>query len=139
MYHMSEKSRSILWITCFVILILGSLTDAAVSENNSRQAGRNAVKWFWELGAKDIVALPVIDAKTANDLEFSAELERAGLIFILGGSPGYLEKTLRKSRCLDALWDAYQKEVIIAGSSAGAMILCEKYFDPLYATHFKNN
>jgi len=106
------------------------IPTAAVPENNSSRAGNNALKWFRKLGAKNIISLPIIDKETANDSELSTELRRADFIFILGGSPGYLESTLRDSRALDALLDAYQAGAVVVGSSAGAMVLCEWYFDP---------
>ena len=76
--------------------------------------------------------MPIIDKQSANDPELSAELDRSNLIYILGGFPGYLGHTLTESRCLDALLRTYEKGAIIAGSSAGAMVLCEWYFDPVY-------
>jgi cyanophycinase len=103
---------------------------AAAPDNNSERAGNTALKWFRTLGARSVFSLPIIDRKSADDPKLSAELDHANLIYILGGFPGYLDLTLRKSRCLDALWRAYQKGTVLAGSSAGAMVLCEWYFDP---------
>ena len=106
------------------------IPTAAAPDSNSERAGNTALEWFRTLGARNISALPIIDKESANDPELSAELDRANLIYILGGFPGYLEYTLKDTRCLDALLLAYEKGAIIAGSSAGAMILCEWYFDP---------
>ena len=106
------------------------IPTAAAPDNNSRHVGNNALDWFRTLGARNISALPIIDKASANDPELSAELDRANLIYMLGGFPGYLEHTLRKTRCFDALWRAYEKGAILAGSSAGAMVLCDWYFDP---------
>jgi len=106
------------------------IPTAAAPDNNSKRASTIAMKWFRTLGAINISALPIIDRESANNPELSAELDRANLIYIIGGFPGYLDHTLRKSRCLDAIWRAYQKGAVLAGSSAGAMVLCEWYFDP---------
>jgi cyanophycinase len=106
------------------------IPTAAAPDNNSKRAGNTALDWFRRLGARNISALPIIDKESANDPELSAELDQANLIYILGGFPGYLEHTLRKTRCFDALWRAYQKGAVLAGSSAGAMVLCDWYFDP---------
>ena len=106
------------------------IPTAAAPDNNSERAGNIASEWFRILGARNILALPIIDKESANDPKLSAELDHADLIYILGGFPGYLEYTLKDTRCLDALLLAYEKGAIIAGSSAGAMILCEWYFDP---------
>ena len=106
------------------------IPTAAAPDNNSQRAGNIALKWFQTLGARNISALPVIDKNSADDPKFSAELDQANLIYILGGFPGYLAHTLYETRCLDALLGAYQKGAVLAGSSAGAMVLCEWYFDP---------
>jgi cyanophycinase len=106
------------------------IPTAAAADNNSKRAGHTASKWFRTLGARHISALPIIDKNSANDPELSTELDHANLIYILGGFPGYLDHTLKESRCLNALWVAYEKGAVIAGSSAGAMVLCEWYFDP---------
>jgi cyanophycinase len=106
------------------------IPTAAAPDNNSRRAGNTALKWFRSLGAKNVVSLPIIDKHSADDPKLSAELDQANLIYILGGFPGYLAHTLAETRCLDALLRAYQKGTVLAGSSAGAMVLCEWYFDP---------
>jgi cyanophycinase len=106
------------------------IPTAAAPDNNSERAGNMAMEWFRTLGAKNISALPIVDRKSADDPKLSAQLDCADFIYILGGFPGYLEQTLRKSRCFDSLWQAYHKGAVLAGSSAGAMVLCEWYFDP---------
>ena len=106
------------------------IPTAAAPDNNSKRAGNIAIKWFRTLGAGDISSLLIIDKKSADDPELSAELDDANLIYILGGFPGYLDHTLKESRCLNALLYAYKKGAVLAGSSAGAMVLCDWYFDP---------
>ena len=106
------------------------IPTAAAPDDNADQAGNNALKWFRKLGAQNVISLPIIDKKTAHDKEFSSRLKQANLVYILGGFPGFLEHTLRQSRCLDAISSAYQAGALLAGSSAGAMVLCEWYFDP---------
>ena len=106
------------------------IPTAAAPDNNHERAGNNALMWFRALGAENTISLPIIDTASANDPELSFQLNRADFIYVLGGFPGYLEKTLRKSLCLDAMQSAYQRGAVLAGSSAGAMVLCERYFDP---------
>src|SRR5439155_11699119 len=48
----------------------------------------------------------------------------------LGGFTGYLGETLANSASYHALLSAYAAGAVIAGSSAGAMVLCQYYFDP---------
>jgi cyanophycinase len=74
--------------------------------------------------------VPIIDAASANDPALAAQLRQARLIYLLGGFPGYLEQTLQGSLCWQAALEAYEQGTVLAGSSAGAMVLCEQYFDP---------
>jgi cyanophycinase len=106
------------------------IPTAAAPDNNSKRAGNIAIKWFRTLGAKDVFSLPIVDKKSADDPKLSAELDDANLIYILGGFPGYLGHTLKKTRCLKAFLHANDKGAVLAGSSAGAMVLCDWYFDP---------
>jgi cyanophycinase len=52
------------------------------------------------------------------------------LIYLLGGFPGFTGRTLANSKAWEAMLEAYRNGAVIAGSSAGAMVLCEHYFDP---------
>lgn len=107
---------------------------AAAPDANHMIAGQNGVHWFKELGATDVRALGIIDPASAQRPDMSAELETARLIFLLGGFPGHLAETLSGSRAWRAVLKALSAGAVLAGSSAGAMVLCEHYFDPAAAT-----
>jgi cyanophycinase len=103
---------------------------AAAPDHNHKRAGGNGVRWFKSLGAKDVFALDVIDAKSANDPALAASVRTSRLIYLLGGFPRHLALTLAGSACWQAALDVYEEGGVIAGSSAGAMVLCEHYYDP---------
>lgn len=106
------------------------LPAAAAPDGNHRRAGENGVRWFQGLGATDVHALAVIDRASADRADFAAEIEAARLVFLLGGFPGYLAETLAGTKCGKALLGAFRNGAVIAGSSAGAMVVCGHYFDP---------
>ncbi len=106
------------------------IPTAAVPDKNHKRAGDNGVNWFNGLGAIHARALPLIDIESANDPDLADELLTSDLIFLLGGFPSYLAETLNGSLCWAAIKEAGQKGSLIAGSSAGAMVLCEHYYDP---------
>ena len=106
------------------------IPTAAALDNNHKRAGNNGVKWFQSLGAKNAFSLDVIDKSSANDPSLAGQIRVSGLIYLLGGFPGYLGETLKESLCWEAALEAYQNGAVIAGSSAGAMVLCEHYYDP---------
>ncbi len=106
------------------------LPTAAAPDNNHDRAGQNGVNWFKHLGATNVSSLPLIDDTSANDPAIVEALSQTRLIYLLGGFPRHLAQTLRQSRSWQAILSAYQTGAVIAGSSAGAMVLCETYYDP---------
>jgi cyanophycinase len=104
---------------------------AAAPDNNHRRAGKNAVAWFRRLGAQHIQVLPLIDRASAAETSVLEALRSANLIFILGGFPDYLADTLRDSPSWRVVTEVVDKGSVLAGSSAGAMVLCEYYYDPV--------
>ncbi len=103
---------------------------AAAPDRNHRRAGQHGVDWFHRLGASDVSALNLIDRPSADDPSIAAELISARLIYLLGGFPHHLGQTLLGSRSWQTMLEAYSNGAVIAGSSAGAMVLCEYYYDP---------
>jgi cyanophycinase len=106
------------------------IPTAAAPDHNHKRAGNNGVRWFQSLGAKNVVAVDVIDSASADDPSLAASIQSARLIYLLGGFPRHLGETLADSLCWRAALDAYEQGTVIAGSSAGAMVLCEHYYDP---------
>ena len=103
---------------------------AAAPDNNHKRAGQNGVKWFRSLGATRVEAVHLIDQASANDPEIIAKLQQSRLIYLLGGFPRYLAQTLAASKAWQAIDEAMATDLVLGGSSAGAMVLCDKVFDP---------
>ena len=106
------------------------IPTAAAPDDNHRRAGNNGIRWFQSLGVNDIESLPVIDKAAANDEEIANSLRDAKLIYLLGGFTHYLGQTLKESLAWKAVEDAHINGAVIAGSSAGAMVMCGFYYDP---------
>ncbi len=106
------------------------IPTAAAPDNNHQRAGRNGVNWFKSLGVKRVESLALIDKASANDPAIVNAISRSRLIYMLGGFTGYLGETLRGSASWQAMLQAYSHGAVIAGSSAGAMVMCQYYFDP---------
>lgn len=105
------------------------LPTAAAPDHNDQRAGNNGIRWFQRLGAHDVISLPLIDKMSANDESIAASLRDAKLIYMLGGFTGYLGETLKGSAAWNAVLAAYENGAVVAGSSAGAMVMCEFYYD----------
>ena len=103
---------------------------AAAPDHNHQRAGNNGIRWFQSLGAKDVISIPLIDKASANDERIAKFLRDAKLIYLLGGFTHYLGQMLKDSLAWEAALEAYDNGAIIAGSSAGAMVMCQFYYDP---------
>jgi cyanophycinase len=127
---MSEPDRRAIELAGGPDAPISIIPAAAALDNNHRRAGNNGVNWFRHLGATRVETLALIDCSSANDPEIAQALRASRLIYLLGGFTGYLGETLAGSASLQAMQDAYQNGAVIAGSSAGAMVLCQYYYDP---------
>ena len=103
---------------------------AAAPDNNHIRAGENGVKWFKGLGASQVVSRMLINNATAQDPRLAHKLGRSNLIYLLGGFPGHLAASLHGTLCLKSIFDAWKRGAVFGGSSAGAMILADHFFDP---------
>ena len=106
------------------------LPAAAAPDNNHERAGRTGQRWFRSLGASHVDVVPVIDRPSAEDPHLASRVRAAQLIYLPGGFPRHLGETLAHSLVWKAALEAYKVGAVIAGSSAGAMVLCEHYYDP---------
>src|SRR5437763_12301025 len=127
---MSEPDRRAIELAGGPDALISIIPTAAAPDNNHQRAGRNGLSWFKSLGAKQIEVLPLIDRASANDPEIVARLSQSRLIYMLGGFTGYLGQVLANSASWQAMLQAYEAGAVLAGSSAGAMVLCEYYYDP---------
>lgn len=103
---------------------------AAAPDNNHERAGQNGVRWFESLGADNVTVLPLIDRNSADDRSLAEALKKSRLIYLPGGFPHHLGQSLAGSLAWLAMLDAWKQGAVIAGSSAGAMVLCSHYFNP---------
>src|SRR5512133_1057559 len=101
------------------------IPTAAAPDHNHQRAGNNGMRWFQSLGAKDVISIPLIDKSNANNEKVVQSLRDAKLIYMLGGFTHYLGQTLKDSLAWQAVLDGYKTGAVVAGSSAGAMVMCQ--------------
>jgi cyanophycinase len=104
------------------------LPTAAAYEHPER-AVETAREWFAGLGAtaRGLMVLARPDAEQEANV---AAIRDARFIYLSGGSPLHLRSVLKDSPAWDALCQAWQGGAVLAGSSAGAMALCDPMVDP---------
>ncbi len=91
-------------------------------EKSVSRWSKMGMEHFTRLGA-NVQALPVIDAKSANDPNYAAVVENADIIYFSGGNPSYLYQTMKDSLVWQSAQKAWARGAVYAGCSAGAMIL----------------
>src|SRR5262245_9163222 len=67
---------------------------AAGQETTVESWINDGVRHFGELGCR-AYGVPIVDRAGANDPAYVAALQEADLVYLSGGSPGYLVETLR--------------------------------------------
>ena len=86
------------------------------------KAANDGVTHFGSLGG-DAAQLMVLDRSQADDPSFVEPSANAGVVYFTGGSPNHLLETLRDSHLLEVILAAVDNGAVLAGSSAGAMVL----------------
>ncbi|MCY4654424.1 MAG: Type 1 glutamine amidotransferase-like domain-containing protein [Dehalococcoidia bacterium] len=97
------------------------IPTAAASERPER-AAQNGVRHFSTLGA-DAHPLMVLDRKDAMDPGLVSEIDSADLVYLTGGNPAHLLDSLTESTLLARIEAALDRGAVLAGSSAGAMVM----------------
>lgn len=104
------------------------LPTAAAYEHPER-AVATAESWFAALGAK-ARGLQVLARTDADDPDHVDAVRRARFVYLSGGSAMHLRSVLKDSPLWEALVEAWSDGAVVAGSSAGAMVLCDPMVDP---------
>lgn len=101
----------------------------AAAYEHPEAAVATAVARYLSLGASARGCM-VLSRQDAEQARFGDELREARFIYLAGGSPLHLRATLRDSLVFDAIREAWHRGALIAGSSAGAMVLTDPMIDP---------
>ena len=104
------------------------LPTAAAYEHPER-AVATARKWFEQLGggARGLMVLGRADAENEAN---AAAVRESRFVYLSGGSPMHLRSVLKDSPVWNAILQGWEDGATLAGSSAGAMVLCDPMVDP---------
>lgn len=103
----------------FVQLATAAAPEGPLSLAHWHDLGRQAAE---RLGVEQVV-VPVTDRTSAEDPANAALVEGAGLIYLSGGNPPFLARTLRNTAVWRAIHTQWEAGAALAGCSAGAMAL----------------
>lgn len=100
----------------------------AAYEHPERLVGR-AEQWFTDLGGS-ARGLDVLARPDALDPAHIDAARTARFIYLAGKSPMHLRSVFKDTPVWDAIVDAWHDGAVLAGSVAGAMVLCDPMVDP---------
>ena len=86
------------------------------------KAANDGVTHFAKLGG-DAGQLMVLEKSQAEDVEFVKPVQSADVVYFTGGSPDHLLATLKDSLLLKQILKSWNEGAVLAGSSAGAMVM----------------
>jgi cyanophycinase len=86
------------------------------------KAANDGVTHFAKLGG-DASQLMVMEREQADDAGFVLPSRDADVVYFTGGSPDHLLTTIKDSQLLTALLEMMDRDFVLAGSSAGAMVM----------------
>jgi cyanophycinase len=83
---------------------------------------RMGVSHYEGLGA-EAEAVRLLSRQDATSNELAERIANADLVYLSGGKPAYLVKTLHETICWQAILGVFEQGGVVAGCSAGAMAL----------------
>lgn len=104
------------------------LTTAA-AYSKPEMAFDTARRWFAALGAT-VATTPLLTRTDASDPSVLGDLRAARCIYLSGGSPFHLKSVLQGTPAWTAIVETWRAGAVLAGSSAGAMVLGDPMVDP---------
>lgn len=121
----NDYDRELLALSVGEVLVL----PTAAAYERPQRAVDTAVSWYEHLGGK-ATGLMVLNRADAQDDTNAKVVSEARFIYLSGGSPLHLRSVLKGSVVYEALVEAWRGGAIVAGSSAGAMVLTDPMVDP---------
>ena len=101
----------------------------AAAYEHPEKAVQHAEAWFSSIGGR-ARGLMVLGRADAEDEANAAVVRQSRFVYLGGGSPMHLRSVLKSSPVWEALLEAWRAGAVVAGSSAGAMVLTDPMVDP---------
>jgi len=105
-----------------------NLTNVAVIPTAAGKE-RDYYKWIetaashYESIGIEVIRVPIVNNQDANNDQLVNLLDKADWIFFSGGDPKYLFNTINNSKLWDKVIERVKDGALLAGSSAGAMVM----------------
>ena len=101
------------------------IIPTAAAAERPTLAAENGIRQFDLMGAR-ASSLMALNSADAGNEELTSAVDSTDIIYLTGGNPAHLLEVLRGSLLLRRMLDAVERGAILAGSSAGAMVMGER-------------
>jgi cyanophycinase len=105
------------------------ILPTAAARQKPELAAENGIRYFQNLNARAEAAM-ILDEETARQPSFLSQIQNADLCYFTGGDPVHLLQTMRRSPAWKAILNHWENGHMLAGSSAGAMVLGGRQWTP---------
>jgi len=98
-------------------------TASGLEPNGPTSWNNLGLQHFKQLGVKDIRTTQIIDRESAFDAAQVELLQGANFFYFSGGNPQHVIETMQDSPAWNVIKTAYKQGAVLAGCSAGAMMM----------------
>lgn len=106
-----------------------TILPTAAARERPDLAVATARRHFAGLGA-EVEGVMILEPEDGDDAAMASRLASSPFTYLAGGNPAHLLAVLRGSAAWDAVLRANEGGGVLAGSSAGAMVLCDRTWLP---------
>lgn len=103
----------------------GSIVIMTAATEYPQKIGEEYTRIFERFGVRNISIIHIDSRQDANHAAFVNKIENASCIFFTGGDQLRITSLLGGTRAEELLKEAYNRGVVIAGTSAGASVMSE--------------
>ncbi len=103
----------------------GKIIVLTAATEHPEKTAREYIDVFRRLGALEVKAVHIQTRQNANGMGETNEISQASCIFLTGGDQLRITSIMGGTRTEQALYDAFERGAVIAGTSAGASVMSE--------------
>lgn len=111
--------------------VVAIIPTAAGQEEDYDKWIKDGITHFEKIGA-EVFGIHLTKKEDADKKEVLDQLKKANFFYFSGGDPGYLLDILVNSKAWELILEKYRHGAIVAGSSAGAMVMGEVVLARIY-------
>jgi cyanophycinase len=103
---------------CLVVAITNS-------QRKGEELSQAGAFWFSNMGARNCERLALSSLEACNDPQNVAKLEKASLLYLVGGDPAFMLECIQDSELKAVFTNSLTRNGVLGGSGSGAAVLAQ--------------